>query len=144
MGRFPTEAFFLTGLGAVSVLSCLLEGDFFLSLFDVQGSSLLATLPGMDVPYREVNPGCLNSVFLGSDQFRCGHFQVGFTRFPVTIQTCFPVTIGVVKKWGYSLIKIAVFSYFVFRVEKQFSLMRNHIARNGGLRKQGYGLYRPY
>lgn len=52
--------------------------------------------------------------------------------------------VGLVKKWGYSLVKVALFSYFVFRVEKQFSIMRNHISRNGGLRKQGYGAFRPY
>ena len=48
------------------------------------------------------------------------------------------------KKWGYKIIKIALFSFFVYKVERQFSLMRNHIAKNGGLRKQGYGAFRPY
>ena len=44
-----------------------------------------------------------------------------------------------VKKWGYRLVKMSLFAFFVYKVESNFSKMRIHIARNGGLRKQGMG-----
>lgn len=42
-----------------------------------------------------------------------------------------------VKKWGFRVAKATLFAFFVYRVESTFSKMRIHIARNGGLRKQG-------
>ncbi len=44
-----------------------------------------------------------------------------------------------VKKWGYKLAKMTLFAFFVYKIEANFSKMRVHIARNGGLRKQGMG-----
>lgn len=51
---------------------------------------------------------------------------------------------GFVKKWGYKLAKFAAFTFFVYKVEHTFSRMRHHISRNGGVRREAYGGYRPY
>lgn len=39
-----------------------------------------------------------------------------------------------IKNWSYSFAKLMVFSYFVYKVEYQFMIIKRHIAKNGGIR----------
>jgi len=46
--------------------------------------------------------------------------------------------INMFKKVGYKMMKITIFAFFVYSIERSFYRMRVHIAKNGGLRKDGY------
>lgn len=52
--------------------------------------------------------------------------------------------VNFIKKWSYTLLKMGAFVAFLYQVEMQFYLMRRHIAKNGGLRRQNYGSHRAY
>lgn len=60
------------------------------------------------------------------------------------IKTRYFNLVNFVKKWGYRLTKYFIMFMFIFKIEQQFSIMRNHVAKNGGFKQELYQSHRPY